>query len=67
MLQVTYWAHVSGPSPSYSALNQNGSCGMQGTLSGWVDANCNFRLFGGYGYTANGTEGDLNDLWMYMR
>jgi len=32
----------------------------------WVDANGNLWLFGGFGVPASGSEGNLNDLWMYM-
>lgn len=31
----------------------------------WTDAAGNFWLFGGYGYTAGGSVGALNDLWKY--
>jgi len=31
----------------------------------WTDAGGNFWLFGGLGYDAVGTEGYLNDLWVY--
>jgi hypothetical protein len=31
----------------------------------WVDASGNFWLFGGQGYDWTGTQGYLNDLWMY--
>lgn len=35
-------------------------------LAGSVDAKGNLWLFGGFGVPASGTEGNLNDLWMYM-
>ncbi len=69
------WAWISGS----NLINQNGNDGTRGgmlapgnvlggrlLMGGWEDANGNFWLFGGYGYPAIGTEGDLNDLWMYM-
>ena len=68
------WTWVSGP----KLINQNGMYGTQGTLGpgnipgarlmagGWIDANGNLWLFGGYGAPGSGTEGNLNDLWMYM-
>jgi len=68
------WTWISGT----NLINQNGNDGTQGMLApgnvpggrllmgGWVDVHGNFWLFGGYGYPANGTEGDLNDLWIYM-
>lgn len=31
----------------------------------WIDAQGNLWLFGGSGYDATGTFGDLNDLWKY--
>jgi hypothetical protein len=61
-----------------NVINQNGIYGTQGALApgdipgarltevGWIDANGNLWLFGGYGFPSSGTEGDLNDLWMYM-
>jgi hypothetical protein len=67
------WTWISGP----KLINQNGAYGVQGmpapgnfpgarsVMSRWVDANGNLCLFGGYGF-AEGTEGDLSDLWMYM-
>jgi N-acetylneuraminic acid mutarotase len=68
------WSWISGP----KVINQNGVYGIQGMLapgnipgarlvaSGWVDANGNFWLFGGNGFPAAGTEGNMNDLWMYF-
>jgi hypothetical protein len=32
----------------------------------WTDASGNLWLFGGDGYGANGTSGNLNDLWRYQ-
>jgi hypothetical protein len=68
------WTWMSGA----NVINQNGIYGTQGALApgdipgarltevGWIDANGNLWLFGGYGFPSSGTEGDLNDLWMYM-
>jgi hypothetical protein len=68
------WTWMSGS----NLVNQNGSYGVEGmlapgnipgarfALNGWVDANGNLWLFGGYGFPQTGTEGDLSDLWMYM-
>jgi len=59
-------------------MNQNGVYGTQGILGPgnipgaraqachWVDANGDLWLFGGFGVPASGTEGNMNDLWMYM-
>ncbi|MGA2344933.1 MAG: hypothetical protein ABSF93_02935 [Candidatus Sulfotelmatobacter sp.] len=67
------WTWVSGS----NNINQNSTYGTEGTLApgnipsgrtfarGWVDANGNLWLFGGYGQVA-GATGNLNDLWMYM-
>jgi N-acetylneuraminic acid mutarotase len=68
------WTWISGS----KVINQNGVYGGQGILApgnipgarleqcGWADKNGNLWLFGGYGVPASGTEGNLNDLWMYM-
>lgn len=68
------WTWMFGP----KLINQNGMYGTQGSVSpgnipgarlvarGWIDANGNLWLFGGFGAPATGTEGNLNDLWMYM-
>ena len=66
------WTWMSGA----NLINQNGVYGAQAmpasgnvpgarlAIVGWVDANGNLWLFGGYGVAA-GTEDRLNDLWMY--
>jgi len=68
------WTWISGS----SAVNQAGVYGSQGTpfpgnvpgaraeMGPWVDLNGNLWLFGGFGVPASGSEGNLNDLWMYM-
>jgi len=68
------WTWLSGS----KLVNQYGVYGAQGSLapanipgargltSGWLDANGNLWLFGGYGFATSGSEGDLSDLWMYM-
>ena len=67
------WTWVSGP----DVANQVGTYGTMGTANPgnipgarrysavWVDAQGNLWLFGGRGYDAAGTEGQLNDLWKY--
>jgi N-acetylneuraminic acid mutarotase len=67
------WTWVSGA----NTASQNSTYGTEGTLApgntpgsrfflnGWVDANENLWLFGGYGQVP-GANGNLNDLWMYM-
>lgn len=41
--------------------------GGRATAASWMDNGGNFWLFGGYGFGATGTgsDGELNDLWMY--
>jgi len=67
------WTWVSGS----NNINQNPTYGTEGTLapgntpssrmslSGWIDANGNLWLLGGYGQEP-GATGNLNDMWMYM-
>ena len=69
------WAWVGGS----QALNVAGSYGTQGTAAAgntpgarayaatWSDAAGNLWLFGGWGYDASGTLGELNDLWKFSR
>jgi hypothetical protein len=61
-------------------VNQNGVYGTRGKLdpgnvpggrissTGWVDANGNLWLLGGWGSVegADVLPGDLGDLWMYL-
>lgn len=68
------WTWVSGA----KIINQNGVYGSQTMLApgnipgareepcGWIDASGNLWLFGGYGVPPSGSEGNLNDLWIYM-
>jgi N-acetylneuraminic acid mutarotase len=39
--------------------------GARQAASSWIDAAGNLWLFGGVGYDATGTAGNLNDLWEY--
>ena len=67
------WTWVSGSNQA----NQTGVYGTQGTPStsnvpgarlasvSWIDLTGNLWLFGGQGYAASGSLGDLNDLWEY--
>ncbi|HEX9138499.1 MAG TPA: kelch repeat-containing protein [Steroidobacteraceae bacterium] len=67
------WTWVSGS----NVQNGSGSYGTKGTAAptntpgarngggSWVDATGNFWLFGGAGYDAVGTLGDMNDLWEF--
>lgn len=68
------WTWVAGS----KLVNQYGAYGTQGMLApgnipgarssmrGWVDANGNLWLFGGFGACTSGSQGNLSDLWMYM-
>jgi len=67
------WAWMKGTNLG----NQNGIYGTQGVSApannpggrfgamSWIDASGNFWLFGGFGYSAGGGAGHLNDLWKY--
>ncbi len=69
------WAWIGGT----NIVNQMGAYGTQGTASltnvpgartyasTWTDAAGNFWLFGGYGESSSGPQGDLNDLWKYIK
>jgi N-acetylneuraminic acid mutarotase len=60
-----------------STRSHGGTYGTQGTAASnnipgarelgvsWTDKSGNFWLFGGSGYDSTGTEGALNDVWMY--
>ncbi|MGA2754556.1 MAG: kelch repeat-containing protein [Terracidiphilus sp.] len=71
------WTWMGGSS---SAIYGDGEPGIYGTLGTpsannvpggrygtvtWTDGSGNLWLFGGQGYDANGTIGDLNDLWEF--
>jgi len=67
------WTWVSGA----ETVDQLGVYGTQGAAStsntpgarvnanSWTDASGNLWLFGGYGGSSVGVQGDLNDLWKY--
>ena len=67
------WTWVSGD----STFNQRGDYGTKGVAAStnkpgardgsvsWTDSKDNLWLFGGYGYSATGYSGNLNDLWKY--
>src|SRR6218665_562561 len=67
------WTWMSGS----NAVNQTGVYGnlnvpAPGNIPGarryasaWTDLSGNLWLFGGRGYDANGTYGELNDMWVY--
>ncbi len=58
-------ANAIGVYASSGTANAGNVPGARGSAVGWVDANGNLWLFGGYGYDSAGTDGYLNDLWMY--
>ena len=70
---VSGWTWVSGS----MSTNTSGVYGTQGTPAAgnvpgarstpvsWADSAGNLWLFGGYGYDAAGTVGNLNDLWEF--
>jgi hypothetical protein len=67
------WTWVSGS----SSTNVTGVYGTKGTpasgnlpgarygSASWIDKSGNFWLFGGSGYGASGSAGNLNDLWEF--
>ncbi len=67
------WTWVSGA----NAANQKGTYGTQGTTASantpgarsngvsWTDQSGYLWMFGGLGYDSAGTQGQLNDLWVY--
>jgi N-acetylneuraminic acid mutarotase len=71
----TEWAWMGGSSTAALAAAAYGSLGVPAAgnvpgaregAAGWADGRGNFWLFGGNGYDANETYGDLNDLWIYQ-
>jgi N-acetylneuraminic acid mutarotase len=67
------WTWMAGPNISaQNSVYGTQSVPMPGNIPGgrmdssvWVDGNGNFWLLGGYGSAQSGSQGDLNDLWMY--
>jgi N-acetylneuraminic acid mutarotase len=53
---------VYGTLGTFAAGNIPGS---RGYASSWTDSSGNLWLFGGLGFDAGGSEGNLNDLWEY--
>jgi N-acetylneuraminic acid mutarotase len=59
-------AQVRGATGVYGTQGTSSSNiapGARQTASGWIDSSGDLYLFGGYGYDASGTVGNLNDLW----
>jgi N-acetylneuraminic acid mutarotase len=40
--------------------------GSRSATGGWTDGDGNLWLFGGTGFDSSGTDGNLNDLWVYQ-
>jgi len=71
------WTWRGGSNSVYTRGGAPGVYGIQGTpapgnipgareyASSWVDDGGNFWLFGGLGFDANGSQGNLNDLWEF--
>jgi N-acetylneuraminic acid mutarotase len=69
------WAWMGGSSTLIDYSGRPGVYGILGTpaignipggryyADSWTDSSGHLWLFGGYGYDANGNQGDLNDLW----
>lgn len=67
------WTWVAGSNQA----SQSGTYGMLGTTAAgntpggrnapaaWTDVSGNFWVFGGLGFDASGTSGNLNDLWEF--
>ena len=52
----------------YGSLGVTAAANVPGARlpdAGWVDANGNFWLFGGFGFDSSDTNGSLNDLWEF--
>jgi hypothetical protein len=70
---TTNWTWIKGA----DFTNQPGTYGMRGvpaptntpggrdSMVSWVDSTGALWLFGGLGYSASGTSGQLNDLWKF--
>jgi len=59
---------LGGISGVYGTMGQASSTAYPGSrvyAAGWTDTNGNLWLFGGAGFDAAGTDGELNDLWKY--
>ncbi|MBS1566542.1 MAG: hypothetical protein JST39_19315, partial [Bacteroidetes bacterium] len=73
-IMTNQWVWMRGD----SIINQYGIYGVKGSTAspnkpgarsiarGWLDANGNPWVFGGFGYAASGTNAYLNDLWGYQ-
>jgi N-acetylneuraminic acid mutarotase len=59
------WCVVAG---TYGTLRKPSTGNIPGSRSGaaiWTDKSGNVWLFGGYGYDANGNQGQLDDIWEF--
>ena len=68
---INQWAWMQGGYSTYGIYGSKGTAatinrpGARYASSSWTDGAGNFWLYGGYGYTASGGTGRLNDLWYY--
>jgi hypothetical protein len=63
-------AGTSGSPGVYGTLGTPAATNLPGGRSNavsWTDTSGNFWLFGGFGYDANGNDGNLSDLWEFNR
>jgi len=61
-------SNIAGQEGTYGTLGSAAAGNAPGGRSqavGWTDASGNFWLFGGLGYDATDTLGQLNDLWAF--
>ncbi len=57
-----------GATGTYGTMGIADSANLPGareSAAAWSDSNGHLWLFGGHGYDANGSVGELNDLWQY--
>jgi len=67
------WTWISGSNETkqsgiYGSKGVPSSSNIPGARWGsvsWLDSNGDFLLFGGFGFDAFGSKGDLNDLWKF--
>jgi hypothetical protein len=71
--QSNQWTWVAGDN-TYNQAGVYGSTGVAASTNKpgarqnaatWTDASGNFWMFGGFGFDASATGGELNDLWKY--
>lgn len=71
--RTSQWTWVHGSQNPYAAgvygiqgqAAPGNMPGARGYMASWVDSKGDFWIFGGFGIDANGTMGNLNDLWRF--